>query len=484
MHTAPTAHPRSFDGAAPAVDGEATATLVRRLLWRLHGWAGLIIAPLAVFAALTGLLYTVSPQIEAWRHAALDRVPVTGPAQPLDAQLAAAREAAPGRAWRSLVTAQAPGATTQVVFGPAGAGHAHGAADAAPAVAGAGQGASAAGRDAGTGLVVYVDPATARVVGSLPEHGRFKAWASRLHSSALQGDAWRWPLELAASWMLVLLASGLWSWWPAARARGWRVLLPRPAAGGGPRRVWRDWHATLGVSAAGVLALILVTGLTWSTYSGDNFRSLQRVLGQGSPRPPPGLGASPASGPVLDLQAVHDAARRAAPDLPAGLPLQLNAPRGPGLPWRVDVQVRGRPTARLGLVLDAHSGTVLWRAGWDDLPLLAKATAVGIPFHRGELGLWNQLLLAVLALAVLASTVSGCAMWWLRRPARRSAPAAPDRRAWPLLRRLWRTAPARHRWPAVIGVVALGLALPVFGLSLLAAAGVEALLALRGPRTA
>ena len=38
---------------------------LHRLFWRIHFWAGLISAPIVIFAALTGLLYALSPQIEA-----------------------------------------------------------------------------------------------------------------------------------------------------------------------------------------------------------------------------------------------------------------------------------------------------------------------------------------------------------------------------------------------------------------------------------
>ena len=49
---------------------------LHRLFWRIHFWAGLISAPIVVFAALTGLLYALSPQIEARLYADLDHVTV------------------------------------------------------------------------------------------------------------------------------------------------------------------------------------------------------------------------------------------------------------------------------------------------------------------------------------------------------------------------------------------------------------------------
>lgn len=54
----------------------------------------------------------------------------------------------------------------------------------------------------GKAMVVYVNPYTAEVLGSLAQEDRFREWSRKLHSSLLQGDGWRWMIELAASWLI------------------------------------------------------------------------------------------------------------------------------------------------------------------------------------------------------------------------------------------------------------------------------------------
>jgi len=144
--------------------------------------------------------------------------------------------------------------------------------------------------------------------------------------------------------------------------------------------------------------------------------------------------------------------------------MQLTPPAGPTGTWRAENFDRSQPTGRFMQVIDAYSGQLLFSSGWDKLPLLSRATAVGIPFHRGEFGLWNQVLLALAALAAIFSVVSGLVMWWLRRP--RGQLAAP-----PLAGSDLRLAP-RWLWP--VGAL-VGWALPVFGCSLAALLGFEAL---------
>ncbi|MBC7699552.1 MAG: PepSY domain-containing protein [Massilia sp.] len=189
---------------------------LHRLFWRIHFWAGLISAPIVVFAALTGLFYALSPQIEARLYADLDHVNV--PANPamkasLDLQVAAVLASHPHEALRHVVPAQGHTDSTQVYLQAA---HAH-------------HTASQGEHDHGlpTGSIVYINPYTAQVLGQLPELQRFKTWSKKLHSSALQGDGWRWLIELGASWMLVLFATGLVLWWPKPQSQGgpgWRAL--------------------------------------------------------------------------------------------------------------------------------------------------------------------------------------------------------------------------------------------------------------------
>ncbi|MEQ1814401.1 MAG: PepSY domain-containing protein [Candidatus Nitrotoga sp.] len=406
------------------------------LLRRVHFWAGLIATPIVLFATFTGLLYLFTPQIEAWRHADVDRVEVAGVALSLDAQLAAAQDAQPHGKLRFIIPAYRSDETTQVFFDlhqhSSTTEHSHGSAQ---------------------GHIVYVNPYTAQVVGSLHEMARFQNWAKKLHSSALQDEGWRWLMELGVSWLLVMLATGLVLWWPqsqAAGGSGWRALIPRIGQG---RQTWRDLHTVPAIVMCVVLGVVLVTGLTWAKYSGENFRILQQALDQGAPRFPKSLSSviSQDRSP-LSLQVVFEHARRVAPDIS----MSLSPPGKATGVWRIENVDRTQPTKRFRLALDAYNGEVLFFSGWEQLPLLAKATTVGIPFHRTEFGVWNQVLLGLAVLTLIFSVVSGWVMWWQRRPSGRLG--SP-----PLTANQVRVVP---KWVWLM-LIALSIALPVFGVSVL-----------------
>ena len=95
--------------------------------------------------------------------------------------------------------------------------------------------------------------------------------------------------------------------------------------------------------------------------------------------------------------------------------LQLTPPRGQQGTWRAAAADRGQPEKRFDLVLDAYSGQQLYYSGWDKQTAFSKATAIGIPFHRGEFGWWNQALLLMFGIGVLFSLVSGWVMFFKHR---------------------------------------------------------------------
>jgi uncharacterized iron-regulated membrane protein len=435
----------------------ARAAQRRSLFWRIHFWAALIASPFTLLAVLTGALYIFTPQIEAQLYGHLERVTPAGARLPLDATVAAARAVAPaGFAVQAVVAPGAPDAAVRVTFAPALADTGEHAAHGQPAPAPASPFAPVAGK-----MSVYVDPYRAQVLGTLCDDDRFSDWARRLHSRLLQGNGWRWMIELAASWLLVMLLTGVYLWWPRA---GLAAGLPRAGTRGRTR--WRRWHGFLGVLLAVLSLAMVLTGITWSRYGGAQVRMLRDAAGQAGAQPPAHLHSMPQARPQLDYQQAWDrtCALRGAASGACGA--QLTPPRGPHGVWRAGAADLRHPMARFDLVLNAYDGQVLYAADWRQQTAFGKATAVGIPFHRGELGVWNQVLLLVFAAGILFSLLSGWVMFFKRR--RAGGPGLP-----PLLPGAWRAAPPA----AVVIGVALCALLPLLALSAGVVIAIEARMA-------
>lgn len=403
-------------------------------IWRWHFYAGLLVAPIMVMLAVTGLIYLYKPQLDALMYAELLQVPPASVVQPASVQ-------------QAQVAARWPSAQV-LQYLPASA---------------AGQSSSFLLAEGEQRWRVFVEPATARILGSRDEVWNLQAVAKTVHGSLLLGDWGDRLIELAACWGLILLISGLYLWWP--RAQGWAGVLYIRLRG--PRRLfWRDLHAVTAIWASGLMLFMLLSGLPWTGFWGEQFadiwnrypagqwrdvpqsalRSLngpgQQVPWAVEPSPLPqsqhaghvhgAMGEGETVRPGLDLDGVMRIA--AAEHMPAGY--QIALPRGVTGVYTVSASPddpRGERTVHI----DQYSGRVLARIGFADYGLVPKLVTTGIALHEGRLfGLANQLLMTLACLAIVLVAASGLIMWWQRRPRGRLG-APQDKPGTPAWRAAW-----------------------------------------------
>ncbi|WP_436800721.1 PepSY-associated TM helix domain-containing protein, partial [Streptomyces cyaneofuscatus] len=189
------------DPQRPARSWEA----VRHLLVRLHFYAGVLVAPFLLVAALTGLAYTFTPQLDQLLYGDQLRVEKVGDApRPLAEQIAAARAAYPEGTVASVVTPPDPDDTTRVVLAVPELGEKQ--------------------------RTVFVDPYTAEVRGELTTwfgSTPLTTWLDDLHRNLNLGETGRLYSEVAASWLGVTVLGGLVLW--LGRSRGQRAKSARGA---------------------------------------------------------------------------------------------------------------------------------------------------------------------------------------------------------------------------------------------------------------
>ncbi|MFE7485703.1 PepSY-associated TM helix domain-containing protein [Streptomyces sp. NPDC057552] len=451
---------------------------VRHLLVRLHFYAGVLVAPFLLVAALTGLAYTFTPQLDQLLYGDQLRVERVGDApRPLAEQIAAARAAHPEGTTASVITPPGPEDTTRVVLAVPELGDKQ--------------------------RTVFVDPYTAEVRGELTTwYGStpLTTWLDDLHRNLNLGETGRLYSEVAASWLWVAVAGGLVLW--IGRSRGQRaksargVLLPDRGARGVRRT--RGWHAVTGVWLALGLLFLSATGLTWSNYAGERFGRLLDAVNGNAPALNTALPGAQAPAEDHSEHAGHGGSGGATADAdPAGFDTALAAARGAGLggtvvvtpaadaasAWTVAQNDNVWPVHYDRVAVDISDGEITSRTRWADHPALNKLSKLGVQGHMGVLfGVVNQIVLAVIALGLTAVIVWGYRMWWQRRPTRadRTAPVgrAPERGA-------WRRLPLPVLVLGIPAVAALGWALPVLGVTLAGFLVVDAVVgAVRRHRTA
>lgn len=476
----PTAPPAGPPGSpAPRPEPPYRAgwwALLRPLVLRLHFYAGVLVAPFILVASVTGLLYTISPQVEQIAYRDLTHVGASGGSTvPLADQVAAARETHPEGTVVRVDVPQAADRTTRVVFTD----------ETVPA---------------DYDMSVFVNPYTGQVQGQVRSYGQwlgFRAWLDDLHRNLHLGALGRSYSELAASWLWVIALGGLALW--VGRRRGERrvrrLLVPDPQARGRARTM--SWHGVVGAWVLiGALALS-VTGVTWSRYAGANVEELRTALSWMKPLPSTSTGAAapPAGhehhGPgsaahsdnpdalVLDGVGI-DGVLATAREEGLGHPLYLTPPTAAGSAWTAAENKRDWPTSLDSVTVDPAHGAVVDRVDFADWPLMAKLTTWTIAAHIGILfGVANQVALAAVAIGLIVGILLGYRMWWQRRP----RGAGNLRFGRPVPRGAWRRLPP----PLVVVGVALtgvvGWFFPLLGISLVAFLAVDvALGALRRRR--
>lgn len=194
---------------------QADKASLYRTIWRWHFYAGLFVVPMVLILALTGAAYLFKPQVERWEERAWRNLPTENAASP-DDQVQAALAAYPGSRLHSyrLPQSESDAVLIHVVLA------AHG--DGRPEM-----------RD------VYVSP-QGKVVGTLNPERRIMQVVHDIHGQLLLGKRGSWIVELAASWAIVMILTGLYLWWPRGRGLA-GVVWPRLSCG--KKVLWRDLHA-------------------------------------------------------------------------------------------------------------------------------------------------------------------------------------------------------------------------------------------------
>jgi uncharacterized iron-regulated membrane protein len=432
-------------------------------VWRWHFYAGLYVIPFLCMLAVTGLIMLWIAFLQGVGDERMTIAPGTMPL-PLSQLQTAAEAVVPG------------GVATQYVA-PLSPDH----------VA-----AFAIGTDAGT-VGVTMNPYTAKVLNTFPWRAGWYDLANDIHGSLLIGTLGDRLIEMAACLALLLVATGLYLHWPRQGTRWRETLVPTTARKG--RALWKSLHGVVGLWVSLFLIIFLISGLSWAGIWGEKFVQAWSTFPaekwdnvplsdathasmnhDAAKEVPWGLEQTkmPLSGSLAGQQAIQgvvdiDSVAGFAATLGFNGRYQLNLPGGENGVWTISHDSMSNdgpnPTADRTIHIDQYTGNVLADVGFADYSLYAKAMAVGIAFHEGDMGWWNVALNTTLCLSILFLSASGLVLWWKRRPAgslRLAAPPRPD--LVPLTRGV------------VLIALVLSMAFPVLGLTLLAVLVVDLLI--------
>ncbi|SIO59543.1 Uncharacterized iron-regulated membrane protein [Singulisphaera sp. GP187] len=437
-----------------------------RAVWRWHFYAGLFCIPFVVVLSISGSIYLFKQEIESWIDRPYDRLRLEGRPAVASERIRAALEAFPGSTLQAYELPYVASDAARVVVS-----------------------------QDGKAMRVYVHPESLKILHAIAEEDRLMRLLFRIHGELLMGNRGSAIVELASSWAIIMIVSGLFLWWPRGVARWGGIVYPRLRRGS--RVFWRDIHSVTGMWISGFALVLLLTGLPWAKFWGDNFRTVRRLTGTAVARQdwsngsPPraireesggsgehsghgstGRGGRTASRPPVDLTSVD---RIVATVKPLGLlPPVLIAPpgaksfRGGNTTWTAKSMTANRPY-RVDLVMDGATGAIKSRTDFGDRHVVDQVVGAGIAVHEGRLFGWpNQVLGLLTAIGLVLLSVSSVVLWWRRRTS--GVLGAPKV-----------LVPPGFSFGLLVLVTLLGVYLPLFGASLVLVLLLDAIVLRRIP---
>jgi uncharacterized iron-regulated membrane protein len=415
-----------------------------RAIWRWHFFAGLIAIPFMLLLAVTGAIYLLNTEINDTVFGYRNNVPARAfermtPETIVAAAVAAVPESK-AKAYREPVSKTSSAMVT------------------------------VAANEADT--FVFVDPYAGAILDTVAKDNEFFQVTKKIHSLDYFGWFANRLIEAAAGFVMVLVATGIYLWWPRQRKGGVFAVRMRT----GPRTFWRDLHAVTGAYVGLVVFFLAISGMPWSGFWGASLNSFATRAGIGYPE------TLWDSVPKSDVHAEHalnqpgwtveqspmpqskpsDSAK------PIGLDKAVETAKGlgiaPGFETTLPDGAEGVYTAAIFpdaiaqqrmIHIDQYSAKPLIDLGVDRYGKAAQWIEWGISIHQGqEYGRVNQLLMLTGCLAIILMSVAAIVMWWKRRPlGRLGVPPYPsDRRVYVAL------------W---IAAALVGIAFPITGLAII-----------------
>ena len=287
--------------------------------------------------------------------------------------------------------------------------------------------------------MVVVDPYTADVLDQFPRRSGWYDFMDTVHGDLMLGVTGDRMIEIAASLGMVLIATGLYMWWP--RRLGWRAALV-PELGRGGRAMWRSVHGVVGFWLSLFLVFFLISGLSWSGVWGEKLvqawsqfpaekwdnvplsDDIHASMNHGPKEVPWALELTPmpasgsdagrpglAAGTAIGIDSMDALAREIGFDgryqmnLPAGETGVFTFSRDSMNTDSTD------PMADRTVHVDRFTGNILADVRFEDYSWAGQAMAVGIALHMGTMGLWSVLANTLVCLSVLFLCLSSVVMW-------------------------------------------------------------------------
>lgn len=254
----------------------------------------------------------------------------------------------------------------------------------------------------------FVDPYSGNETGRITLNETDMHKIRKLHGELLLGSFGTKIVELVASWMVVLLITGIYLFWP--REKGLKGLF-QLRTNQSRRIFYRDLHAVSGFWFSLLLLLILAGGLPWTDIFGSGYKWIQESTNAGFPST---WSARNAHSTTQGISLPLDVFVKKAHEMKLSGEVSIQLPKSAKGVFSISNQTTEFDKMRM-FHFDQYTGELLKSHTWEDIGLMMKTRLWVMAFHQGQFGTWNFILVLLIALALLVLSLSALISYLKRK---------------------------------------------------------------------
>lgn len=377
-------------------------------VWRWHFYAGLFCLPFILWLSITGLIYLFKPQIDQWIDRPYDHLVIQQQIQSPAAQVQAAIHAVPNSIFSAYELPPNEHTATRVLVA----------------------------KDADI-FKVYIHPETLQVLKVINQDDQFTRQIFRLHGEMMLGDNGSRVIEVAASWTIIMIITGIYLW----LGKGGKLALAGmlyPRLNRKARAFWKDIHAVTGFWIALFTIFLLVSGLPWTASWGGMLKQIRQWSAPAaiqqdwttSSREQAHHQKQVFEQAHHHIQGGRDHATRSvsqvsqqqnqvlnqlvvqASTLNLSYPVQITTNNQT---WAIASQSQNRPLREK--ITFNTTGQAIQHETFQQKPMLDRIIGYGVAIHEGRMFGWLNVAIGVFTvLGLILVSASGLLMWLKRKP--------------------------------------------------------------------
>lgn len=352
---------------------------LNKWMWKWHFIGGLVSLPIILLLSVTGIIYLFKNDVEQTEFKPMKKVVAKGIPISFQEQLEIAKANAVKKPTKLVLPTEEIQATEFI-----------------------------SGKHGGKSTL-FIDPYTQEVTGEVVLKDTWMYKIRKLHGELLLGKFGTLFVELVACWMVVLIITGLYIWWPKKKWKLGGFFTIRTNVK--KRLMWRDLHA---VTSFWIFILLLITlagGLPWTEVWGDGFKKIQEITDTGYPSTWRSRSIqSNVEGKPLSLDQMVTVANdlKLEGKVSISLPLKKNSV--------FSVSNRHAQLSKQKVYhFDQYSGDLILKHNWDDVGILMQGRQWAMRFHEGLLASWNWWLMLIMSMLFTLSSVAAIFAYILRK---------------------------------------------------------------------